>query len=386
MKKFLFSDDRPALKILRKLELKVEKNESIIRKIIFFSALTWLPLLILTLLNNTALNAEINISFLKDYETYTKFLIALPVLFAADRFIKHQMSSAEVHFVESGIISENNVGEYETYLNKLKKLESSEMIQVTIFILAALSLFVFRSIANLYGDTGSWKSNPGSGSLTVAGYWYSFISLPLLKYFSLRLVWKFILWSWFLRKISKMNLNLVAIDPDKAGGLGFLGSVQLSFGFLGFVQSSSIASEIANKIIYQGIPFEDFKLYALIIPFITVIYLSPLLFFSNKLTTLKLDGIMIYGALTHKYSLNFDDKWIKGVDYDEKELLLGSSDIQSLADIGTSYEVVEDMKTIPFNLRNTITMFVLIALPFVPLITLKFNMKQILEALVGFIL
>lgn len=385
MKKFLFSEDRPALKILRKLELKVEKNESIIRKIIFFSALTWLPILILTLINNTALNPAITLSFLKDYEAYTKFLIALPALFAADKFISFQISLASVHFVESGIISDNNAEVYKKLISGLKKLDKSFMIQVIIFILSALSLYFFRSLVSYYGSTGSWKSNPETGSLTAAGYWYNFISLPLLKYFTLRLVWKFILWSWFLRKISKMDLNLVAIDPDKAGGLGFLGSVQLSFGILGFAQSAFISSEIANKIIYNGIPFDDFKLYTVIIPFITVIYLSPLFFFSRKLTELKLSGLMIYGALAHKYSIAFSDKWVKGIDYGEKESFLGSADIQSLADIGTSFEVVKDMSTVPLNLRNIIIMFLLIALPFLPLIILKFDIKEILEALAGFI-
>lgn len=386
MKNFLFSEDRASLKILRKLELKVEKNESVIRKILFFSGLTWLPLLILTLINNTAINSDINISFLKDFETYTKFLIGLPALFIADNFIKYQISNAQIHFVESGIISGNNEGLYETYLKKYRSLEKSEFAQVLIFILAFIIIYLLRSLASYYGKATSWKTDSGTESFTAAGYWYTFISLPLLKYFTLRLVWKFLLWSWFLRKLSKMDLNLVAIDPDRSGGLGFLGTVQISFGILGFAQSAFLSSEIANKVMFSGVPLEEFKIYFIIIPVITIIYLTPLFFFYKVLSALKLNGIMIFGALSHKYSLNFNDKWVKGIDFEEKEPLLGSADIQSLADIGTSFEVVETMRTLPFSLRNTSTMLILIALPLLPLLTLKYDIMVILEAIAGFIL
>lgn len=386
MKNFLFSEDRASLKILRKLELKVEKNESVIRKILFFSGLTWLPLLILTLINNTAINSDINISFLKDFEAYTKFLIGLPALFIADNFIKYQISNAQIHFVESGIISGNNEGLYETYLKKYRSLEKSEFAQVLIFILAFIIIYLLRSLASYYGKATSWKTDSGTESFTAAGYWYTFISLPLLKYFTLRLVWKFLLWSWFLRKLSKMDLNLVAIDPDRSGGLGFLGTVQISFGILGFAQSAFLSSEIANKVMFSGVPLEEFKIYFIIIPVITIIYLTPLFFFYKVLSALKLNGIMIFGALAHKYSLNFNDKWVKGIDFEEKEPLLGSADIQSLADIGTSFEVVETMRTLPFSLRNTSTMLILIALPLLPLLTLKYDIMVILEAIAGFIL
>ena len=385
MKNFLFSEDRGALKILKKLELKVEKNESIIRKILFFSGLTWLPPLILTLINNTAINSDINISFLKDFETYAKFLIGLPALFVADNYIKYQISNAQIHFVESGIISGNNVGLYEAYLKKFRRLEKSEYVKILIFILAYILIYLLRSLASYYGKATSWKTDNITESFTAAGYWYTFISLPLLKYYTLRLVWKFLLWSWFLRKLSKMELNLVAIDPDRSGGLGFLGTVQISFGILGFAQSAFLSSEIANKVIFSGVPLDDFKIYVFIIPVITLIYISPLLFFNKMLSVLKLNGIMIFGALTHKYSLSFNDKWIKGIDYEEKEPLLGSADIQSLADIGASFEVVESMRTFPFSLRNILVMLILISLPFIPLVTLKYDIIVILQAVAGFI-
>jgi len=375
-----------AVKILNRLKLGVINSESVLKKILFFSALTWLPLLIISLIQNNAVNPDITLPFLKDYESYGRFLIAIPAIFIAEKFINLQTSNSLVHFVESGIISENNVGEYELLLNKYRKLSESKSLQVVIFIIATLNIFLVKTFWGPLTEFTSWKYDSVSDSITAAGYWFMLISLPVLKYLIFRLFCRFLLWTWFLRKISKMDLNLIAIDPDKSGGLGFLGIVQSSFGFLGFAQAAIASAEVANKVIYSGVPVEDYRFSLLVIPVVVIIYLSPLLYFSRKLGKLKLEGIMIYSTLTHKYSKLFEDKWIRGNKINEDESILGSGDIQSLADIGSTYEVVENIRIFPINLNIFLFMLVLIALPFIPLIFLKYNIKEILEVLAGFLL
>ena len=375
-----------AVKILNRLKLGVINSESILKKIIFFSALTWLPLLIISLIQNTAFNPDITLPFLKDYESYVRFLIAIPAIFIAEKFINLQTSSSLVHFVESGIIAENNVGEYETLLNKYRRLSESKSLQVVIFIFSTLNIFLVKTFWGSLSDFSSWKFDAVSDSITAAGYWYTFISLPVIKYLIFRLFCKFLFWSWVLRKISKMDLNLIAIDPDKSGGLGFLGIVQSSFGFLGFAQAAIASAEVANKVIYSGVPLEDYRFSLIVIPAVVIIYLSPLLYFSSKLGKLKLKGIMIYSTLTHKYSNLFEDKWIRGNNIKDDESILGSGDVQSLADIGAAYEVVENIRVLPITLNIFLFMLIMIALPFIPLLFLKFNIVEILEGLAGFLL
>lgn len=375
-----------AVKLLSRLNLGVINSESILKNILFISALTWLPLFILSLIQNTAVNPDITLPFLKDYESYGRFLIAIPAIFIAEKFINIQTSNSLVHFVESGIISENNVGEYEKLLIKYRKLTDSKPLQIVIFIIATLNIFLVKTFWGNLTDFSSWKYNVTTDSITAAGYWYMIISLPLLKYLVFRLFCRFLLWTWFLRKISRMHLNLIAIDPDKSGGLGFLGIVQSSFGFLGFAQAAIASAELANRVIYGGVPIEEYRLSLLTIPAVVLIYLSPLLFFSRKLSKLKLDGIMTYSTLTHKYSHLFEEKWIKGINNIDGESVLGSGDIQSLADIGTTYEVVENLRIIPINIKMFVFMLTLVALPFIPLLFLKFDIKEILEGLAGFLI
>lgn len=375
-----------AVKILNRLKLGVINSESVLKKVIFFSALTWLPLFIITLIQNNAINPDITMPFLKDYESYGRFLISIPAIFIAEKFINLQTSGSLVHFVESGIISENNVGEYELLLNKYRKLSDSKSLQVVIFIISTLNIFLVKTFWGSLMDFTSWKYDAVNDSITAAGYWYMIISLPVLKYLIFRLFCRFLLWSWFLWKISNMNLNLIAIDPDRSGGLGFLGIVQSSFGFLGFAQAAIASSEVANQVIYSGVPIEDYRFSLLVIPIVVIVYLSPLFYFSRKLGKLKLDGIMIYSTLTHKYSKLFEDKWIRGNNINDNESILGSGDIQSLADIGATYEVVENIRVFPINLNIFLFMLIMVTIPFIPLLFLKFNIKQILEGLAGFLL
>jgi len=53
-----------------------------------------------------------------------------------------------------------------------------------------------------------------------------------------------------------------------------------------------------------------------------------------------------YGKLVTNYVEGFEEKWIRRRT-SGKEELLGSGDIQSLADLGNSYSVVSEMRRVP---------------------------------------
>ena len=69
-------------------------------------------------------------------------------------------------------------------------------------------------------------------ALSAAGWWEFLIALPLLNYWWLRWIWKIGLWSWYLFRLSRFRLRLVAADPDRTGGIGFVSDVQTRFGLV----------------------------------------------------------------------------------------------------------------------------------------------------------
>ena len=380
----------PSQKLFRKLKLTGSTDTLILRKVIFFLILAWLPLLIFSLIDSTAYNSEIEIPLLFDFVLYVRVFLVIPLVFIAERIFNSTMYGSLNHFVESGIIAENNVDEYKSILKIFGKYKDSGIIDLLVFMLAyAIVILVLSNIWKSYGESGSltsWQySKDVQGQISLGGYWYAFITIPIYIFFFARLLWKFLLWSFVLYKISKINLNLFPTDPDRSGGLGFLGQNQLYFGLLGFIQTSIFSAEIASKILYAGTVITDYKSFIIgILALFTLIIICPMMFFTNKLIKTKLNGILEYSVTSHMYVSAFHDKWIDGKN-SENENLLGSADIQSLADLSGSYDIVKTMIPLPIDLRAVITLVLLVTVPFSPLILFVIPLDQLFKEMAGFI-
>jgi hypothetical protein len=116
-----------------------------------------------------------------------------------------------------------------------------------------------------------------------------------------------------------------------------------------------------------------------------VIFLGPLMVFSPKLAALKRKGLLEYGTLATAYVRAFDQKWLRG-DNGQNEPLLGTGDIQSLADLSTSIENIGNMKTFPFNTGIVKSLVVAAALPFLPLVATIIPLKDLLGQIMAILL
>lgn len=67
----------------------------------------------------------------------------------------------------------------------------------------------------------------------------------------------------------------------------------------------------------------------------------------------------------------------------EKQVL-GTSDIQSLADLANPYTVVNKMRVVPFGKETVIRTAVLVCLPLLPLTLTMIPLDQVLDRLVNF--
>jgi hypothetical protein len=80
--------------------------------------------------------------------------------------------------------------------------------------------------------------------------------------------------------------------------------------------------------------------------------------------------------LASDYVVAFDRKWIGG-QRSADEPLLGTGDIQSLADLGNSFGIVQSIIPFPFG-RNSLTgLAVIIALPLLPLGLTMFSPQEL---------
>ncbi|MFO0782541.1 MAG: hypothetical protein U0636_02510 [Phycisphaerales bacterium] len=93
---------------------------------------------------------------------------------------------------------------------------------------------------------------------------------------------------------------------------------------------------------------------AALVALMVFLVLGPLLIFAPRThaEATKRAAILAYGTFAQRYAREFDEKWIRG-GAPAGEPLLGSADIQSMADlINTFSEVVTGMRLAPVTFRS----------------------------------
>jgi hypothetical protein len=85
--------------------------------------------------------------------------------------------------------------------------------------------------------------------------------------------------------------------------------------------------------------------------------------------------------LANRYVFGFEEKWIRSGAPETSELL-GTGDIQSLADLGNSYSVVREMSIVPFGLQDIARLAAATAAPLLPLTLTIFSVEELLTRLV----
>ncbi len=221
--------------------------------------------------------------------------------------------------------------------------------------------------------------------LLLSGVWYGSVSLPFFQFLLLRWYFRIFIWAHFLWQVRRLNLILIPTHPDHVGGMGFFSNTVYAFIPLAMAHGGLLAGFIANRILYLGATLPQFKIeITILVLFLLVLVFGPLLLFAPQLSEAKRIGIREYGTLAERYVREFDSKWLRGKEPLE-EPLVGSADIQSLADLSHSFEVVRTMRIVPVS-KDVIFRFVLATLaPLAPLALTMMPLEELLKRLAGIV-
>lgn len=359
-------------------------NKNTLRKIIFFISITWIPLLILTLVSGLFWTESIQMNFFEDFPVHLRFLVAVPMLLIAEIIVDRRVKLVVNHFSESGLVTEEGKKEFE--LAKLKTDRLCEMPWAeAVFLLIIIGNITFRWVIHDI-VISTWQIPDASAQhLSLAGYWLFIVSMPLFQFMILRWLWRWAIWFRLLHLISKIRLYLLPTHPDKSGGLGFLGEPPVPFSMITMAFGIVVSAFIAGRMVFFNASLSDF--YGAIAGFVFIcilINIIPLLVFFSALRKVRISGIFEYSALVDRHHREFTEKWF-GLNPD-KELLIGNADISSMCDFTPVYEAIEGMKPFPFNLKIMLSTILVSIMPLLPLLALEMPVGDILKALVGFLL
>ena len=376
---FLLMEGGPLYNVQQHIGPRLEKAKTTVRLAIMLPFITWLPLLVLTAIKGTALGDTVELPFLRDFSAYTRLLLAIPLFLIAENLIGPFIAEAAEHFITSGVVGEEEYPVFDRAIDDGLRLRDSALAEILMVLLAytfALTFFFTRAahVSTWYATRTDTGVTP-----TLAGWWLVLFCTPLLQFLLLRWIWRIFLWFRFLHRISKLHLNLYPTHPDQAAGLGFVGEAQRFFSMLLFTYSVGVAGVLANEILYDHIPLKHYgPIIGAYVLLALIIILGPLVVFSGRLLKIKRHGLHDYGTLATSYTGAFQKKWIDGVSPDS-EPLLGTADIQSLADLGNSYTFVERMNAIPVNPRTPLLLAIAALLPMVPLLLTVMPAKEIVK-------
>jgi len=378
----------PLFQLVRRARLTGDALELLRRRIIVITLVAWLPLLLLSVLSGHAWGPEVRVPFLKDIEVHARLLVALPLLILAELVVHQRMRPVVRQFLERDLIAAGSREKFDAIVPAALRLRNSVVAEVLLLVGIYIGVvFIFPRYGLLSVPT--WYSTPVEGGghrLYFAGWWYVYVSVPLFQFMLFRWYFRLCIWVRFLWQASRCELRLVPTHPDRAGGLGFLSLTAVAFAPLLAAHGALLAGFIANRIFFQGRTLLDFQIeIGVVLIFLLLAVLGPLLLFVPHLAKSRRNGLREYGTLAQRYVREFDDKWLRGA-APPGEPLVGSADIQSLADLANSFEVIRSMNTVPFTKNAVVQLAVIALLPVSPLVLTMISMDELLKRLLQVVL
>ena len=375
-------DGSPLFKLQQTLGLKAPSYPRSLQWACLAVLVGWVPLLILATIGGTLLLPEKG--FLADFAVHARSLLAVPILILAELVCTPRLNAIVRHFINTGLIAEADHGRFTQIIVSTLRLRDSNLTDVVLTALAYILVFtaVFSVPVTMLPDW-YWKGTDVIGSRSLAGWWHSLVSLPLLAVLLFGWLWRVILWGRFLLLVSRVDLQLVPAHPDRAGGLMFLGSALQALCSIAFAIGVIAAGTVANLVVHDDVPLLDVR-YTVggLVIFNLIIFCLPFCVFGQRLFLARLRGVAEYGNLAGRVGREFERRWFdRGkVDY---EGALERQDFSATTDLYQIAANVYAIRMVPLTLRDVVAVVLATLAPFVPVAFMALPFEVIFSSVTG---
>jgi uncharacterized membrane protein YeaQ/YmgE (transglycosylase-associated protein family) len=212
-----------------------------------------------------------------------------------------------------------------------------------------------------------------------AQLWHASVSLSLFRFLLYRWVLRWVLWAILLGALARFDLQLIGVHPDRAGGISILAQPTRALGVVGLALGSVLSAAWGTRMLHGVRLPELYPSIAGYVVFFLLLALAPLLLFLRPLARARRRGLYDYGLLAQRYGCDFSERWFGS----PVESPLGSPDIQSLSDLAGGFEVVRQMRPLPFSGQVVVELAVLALLPVAPLFVAAVPARELAVRLIG---
>jgi hypothetical protein len=347
------------------------------RRVIFALTIGWLPLVVLTAL----FHPHLLISLLRDYRIYARLFLAVPVLLAGQTIMESRFRMIVQHVRGAKLLGLDDLAYMDGVIATLARWSNSWLPELLLMVVVYLNTFAIWH--ERVAEHWAWAIivSGASAHVTPAGWYFGLVSQMIYRFLVGLSLWKWLLFTFYLFKLSRLDLKLVATHSDHHGGIGFLGLAPMGFAPVAFAISAAIGSNWRYQILHAGAQLMVFKIQAVVLlAVILIMAMAPLVFFVPRLAKLRRSGIMQYGTLAQIHSTDFHEKWILHRAGHEEEFL-AAPEASTLTDYGASYENIEAMQPFPFDKGAFVSLALAVAVPIIPAVLAQIPLAVVLKDL-----
>jgi hypothetical protein len=379
MRAGLLFSEATHVEMLRRLRLiRVDDRREATLRVIVAIAITWMPLVVLSLLGNAPGSF---VAFLKDAAVHGRFLLAVPLFIVADYVVLPRLDSMAQYFSTTNLVPESRMPEYEALMASSRRLSTG--VWPSGFLFAAVYALVILLVVLVPRDTlPTWQRGGLPLQLSLAGWWHAGISLAVLLGLILAWAWRLGVWVRFLWRMARMGLYLVATHPDQAGGLQFVGYSPRIFATLALPLSIVVAGTLANKVIAGASPIGHEATPVVTAFVLLVLFGSPPLVFSRALLAAWRIGVYRYSNLAARAGQAFETRWFADDQKIDAEVL-ERPDFSATTDLYAVVANVYAMRPAIYDIQGLLAVVIAAVLPFGPIWLSAIPFSTIVDHVVG---
>ncbi|SLM49026.1 conserved membrane protein of unknown function [Nitrospira japonica] len=376
-------DDGPAYRIEEKLGLLQDGRRRMGRRVLFALLVAWLPMLLLAAVQGLAMGPTRLESFLMDFIINVRFLITVPVLLVGESICEEQLRTVVRQFLDAHLVKVEIRARFDAIVRKAVDVSRSGLTDGLLVGVAYLHSLA-AVIVYLYGlHHPTWRapSIDGHITLSLAGYWYILVAFPLYAFLLWRWLFRIGMWWWFLRQVSKLNVQITPSHRDGVGGLGFLSDSVQAFVPFAFAEGALVAGTMADFVMYEGdSPFQYQWHVVGFVVIILILIVGPLWVFMRPLYKAKEEAAFRYGALASRQIQLVEERWIHAAPKRE-DLDASMPDFRSVTHLGHSVAAVRNMSIFPLQKDDVIKLIVMALLPLLPVAVTQIPMGEVFSLL-----
>jgi hypothetical protein len=353
---------------------------------VVLAMVAWLPPALLAVAQSVIDPSYAGWEFFTDGTVYARYLLAIGFMVGTDRYADWRLTRLARHFRESTLLPDESVPAFNSALRVADRQSSSTTAELVMLvsasILSGLTITYAVDVAH-----SSWEGRvvAGVGVLSWAGETARFVSNPLFLFLGFRWIWRFMVWTVLLFRISRLPLQLAPLNPDRAAGLGFLAIYPGIFNGFVFALSCVVASSMLKDLAveHHG-PDAVWLALAVWLGVCLVLVLGPLVVFAWPLYLARERALLEYGRLANQHNVAFHRKWI--TEGRNGEELIGSPDLSSVSSLNSTLSTVRNQRFFPVDGVAVFQLVVAAGLPLLAVVATRVPVGDVVQWILGKIL